>query len=123
MAWFVRVVSSPPDGLYQIAQLTTNISTWIIAGEKGEIRALNQQSASVNVGAGTMVLEVHDFTTGKVEDVPLQYDDYIAPLGERGRNIGKLYDLYAEGKLDEYNVASFAKAVVRHKQIDAILYA
>jgi hypothetical protein len=110
-----------PHHLTAMFKLTRS-SVWTITGERGEIRLTNQQSASINVGAGTMVIEAHDFDTDKVEEISWQYDDYIEPLGERGRNIGKLYELYAEGKLEDYNVASFDKAVVRHKEIDAILY-
>lgn len=98
---------------------------WTITCEKGEIRITNQggphlQSASVT---SDVPIEVELFDSGKIEHHGWSWEDWQESLPHRGRNLAKLYDLYAEDKLDAAGAADFGDAVVRHKELDAILYA
>ncbi|KAK4580421.1 hypothetical protein LTR86_000624 [Recurvomyces mirabilis] len=102
----------------------TKVFVWVIEGDKGEIRVEADKSSFIQMEASNlaMPIEVHDYGTDKVDKVEWKWDDFLGALPARARNIGRLYDLYAEGKLKEYGVADFEAAVVRHREIDRILW-
>ncbi|KAK4495050.1 hypothetical protein PRZ48_013377 [Zasmidium cellare] len=93
---------------------------WTINGEKGEIRILSERGPFLQSEASAfdIPVEVEDFSTGQVRKVEWQWEEWQKTLLPRSRNIAKLYDLYAEGRLH----CTLESAVVRHKQLDAILY-
>lgn len=69
-----------------------------------------------------IIIDVLEFSTGKVSNIDWQWKDWQESLVPRGRNIAMLYDSYARGALDRDGCATFESAVVRHKQLDRILY-
>lgn len=95
---------------------------WTIACEKGEIRISSEKTASLQAegSAHPIPIEIHDFATDRVRIVDWEWEEWQIPLFARGRNIAKLYDLYAEGRMDE--IPGFADAVKRHEQLDEILW-
>ena len=97
---------------------------WIITGETGRIRISNDRGPFLQSegSAWPTPIQVEDFATGEVREERWEWEDWRQALLPRGRNIGKLYDLYSEGKLEEYGCADFGGAVVRHAQLDRMLY-
>lgn len=73
-------------------------------------------------GAFPILIEMLDLSTGEITKVQWQWEDWQEGLNPRGRNIAKLYDLYAESALGQYGCATFESAVLRHKQLDKMLY-
>lgn len=69
-----------------------------------------------------ILIEVLDFSTGQVSKIEWRWEDWQEVFIPRGRNIAKLYDLYATGALAKDGGATFESAVVRHKQLDTIIY-
>lgn len=69
-----------------------------------------------------ILIETLDSSTGEVTNVDWQWEDWQESLIPRGRNIAKMYDLYAEGILARDGSATFESAVLRHKQLDRMLY-
>ena len=102
----------------------TKALVWTITGDKGRIRVSNDKTSFVQseANASPMPIEVENFTTGEVKQVAWQWEDWQEPLLARGRNIAKLYDLWYEDKLTDLGAADFDAAVVRHRQLDRILY-
>ncbi|KAK3686288.1 hypothetical protein LTR37_019971 [Vermiconidia calcicola] len=102
----------------------TSPYVWTITGEKGRLRVWNESGPFTQSegSAFPTPIEVEDFTTGEVRQESWDWEDWQVPLSPRGRNIAKLYDLYYEGRTDELGVAGFSGAVVRHTQLDRMLY-
>lgn len=71
---------------------------------------------------GPVPIELQDFGTGEVREIPWQWEDWQAPLLGRGKSIARMYDLFHEGRAEEYGLCDFEEAVRRHAQIDAMLY-
>lgn len=69
-----------------------------------------------------ILIETLDSSTGEVTHVDWQWEDWQESLIPRGRSIAKMYDLYAEGILARDGCATFESAVLRHKQLDKMLY-
>lgn len=97
---------------------------WTITGEKGRLRISCDRGPFIqSLAAGSPIhIEVEDFGTGDLKSIPWDWQSWEEPTQARGRCIGRLYDLYYDGKTAENDVADFDAAVARHKQIDAILY-
>lgn len=97
---------------------------WTIYGEKGNLRMSSERGPFIQSESGgfPMPIEVHDFATDQVKQVPWAWEDWQEQLSTRGRDIAKLYDLYYEGRLKEYGAADFDGAVVRHAQLDKMLW-
>lgn len=102
----------------------TKALTWTITGEKGRVRMSIQHTAFVQTEGNTQAIpiELPDFSTGEVKQLAWEWEDWQEPVAARGRNIAKLYDLYYEGKAEEYGLCDFEGAVRRHAQIDGMLY-
>lgn len=97
---------------------------WTITGEKGEIRIASEQGSFIQSEASAlpMPIEVHDYATGEVKEAEWKWEEWQEPLLARGKNIGKVYDLFYEGRLAEYGAADIESAVVRHAQLDRMLW-
>lgn len=97
---------------------------WQITGEKGRIRMSNEQGPFIQSegSAYPIPIQIEDFQTGKVEEVPWHWDDWQESLPPRGRNIAKIYDVFYEGQTEAYEVVDFAAAVERQRQLDGMLY-
>lgn len=97
---------------------------WTITGEKGRIQVSNPRGPYIQslASAHPTPIQVEDFASGQVRVEPWSWEDWQEPLSAGSRNIAKLYDLYYEGKTQDYGVADFAGAVIRHAQIDSMLY-
>ncbi|CAK7210290.1 hypothetical protein SBRCBS47491_000726 [Sporothrix bragantina] len=98
---------------------------WKIAGEKGELRLVSPSGPYIqafagggdNTGATAITLSLHDYETNKVTEVPWQWQGWQnQQAAVPARNIGALYEAYAEGREADY--ASFADAVARHEQLE-----
>nr|OQO04796.1 hypothetical protein B0A51_17232 [Rachicladosporium sp. CCFEE 5018] len=112
-----QATSDVPD-LY----LSMERSSLQMTGEKGELRITASKTAFLNIAGSGILIEHLDFASNEVKTIDWEFDAHIAELAERARNISKLYDLFAEGKLKEAGAADFAAAVVRHREIDSILW-
>lgn len=96
---------------------------WIITGEKGQIRLSAESGSLIQTHAsGPMTLQLYMFDSGEVQDVSWGWEDWQAALPHRARNIGKLYEVFAEDEMAEYGVADFYAAVTRHQEMDALLW-
>lgn len=101
---------------------------WTVEGEKGELRLEAAAGpAMIAVGGGNnnegpmaVKLWLHDFATNEVTEVPWHWQDWQSTLESVGsRNIGAVYEAYAEGREADY--ATFADAQARHEQLDGWL--
>lgn len=101
---------------------------WTVAGEKGELRLVSYGGPSIqafggggnNEGPTAITLSLYDYASGKVEAVPWQWQDWQTTLEPvPARNIGGVYEAYAEGRESDY--ASFADAQERHEQLEGWL--
>ncbi|KAJ7157093.1 hypothetical protein C8R46DRAFT_909741 [Mycena filopes] len=94
---------------------------WTIAGEKGEIRLVSPGTAYLSLGTNEgeppIVIEVHDHATDSVSKVDWAWADWQEELPMRARNIGALYEVFADGRW----YPTFEHALIRHKQLDGIL--
>jgi predicted dehydrogenase len=96
---------------------------WVMTGEKGRIRMSNERGPFIqSEGGANIVIQVEDFATGEVKEVPWEWESWQEPDFGRGKNIAKIYDLYFEGRAEDYGVADFPAAVSRHAQLDGMLY-
>ena len=90
--------------------------TWLIHGEKGEVK-LTAAAVAMQASDDGISIAVHDFGKDEVENVP-----WIRPfenLPGRARNVAELYEAYADGNKQRY--PDFTHAVLRHAQIDQVL--
>ncbi|CAK7213960.1 hypothetical protein SCUCBS95973_001978 [Sporothrix curviconia] len=96
-----------------------------VTGDKGELRLVSAAGPSIqafgggdnNTGPLAITLSLHDYATDKVTEVPWQWQDWQNTQDPvPARNIGALYEAYAEGREADY--ATFADAVVRHAQLE-----
>ena len=90
---------------------------WAIQGEKGEIR-VSGPGPSLQAWDDNCKLEVHDFATDKVEVVDWDHGEFQGLPGP-ARSVARLYDLFAKG--DEGSYPTFENAVVRHRELEALL--
>ncbi|KAI7534308.1 hypothetical protein KC331_g12633 [Hortaea werneckii] len=96
---------------------------WTITGEKGQIRLSAESGSLIQTNtSGPMSLQLYMSDSDKVQDASWGWEDWQAALPHRARNIGKLYEVFAEDKMAEYGVADFDTAVKRHQEMDALLW-
>ncbi|KAF7308354.1 GFO-IDH-MocA domain-containing protein [Mycena chlorophos] len=92
-----------------------------INGGKGELRLTLWGGMSMAFAyewpAKPSVIEVHDYTTDQVEEVPWEWDEWQNELGNQAKNIGRLYEAYARGE----GYPTFEDAARRHEQLDKLL--
>lgn len=89
-----------------------------IFGSKGEIRFTAVMPT--NIATGTEKLELYDHETDTVEVVDVEYAPEVRDLPGLAKNIGKLYELFAEGGAKSEGFVDFEEAVGMHKVIAAI---
>lgn len=101
---------------------------WTINGERGEIRLTSSCGAYLQSEVdktSEIVIEVHNHAADEVTKVNWAWEeDWQSALFHRGRNLGRLYDLFAQGEdaMREARVMDFDGAVRRHAEIDALLW-
>ncbi len=102
----------------------TSPFSWTITGETGRIRMSNERGPFVQSegSAYPIPVQLEDFASGEFKEIPWSWESWQEPLPPRGRNIAKIYDLFAEGRAEELGVVDFEGAVVRHRQLDGMLY-
>lgn len=64
-------------------------------------------------------IELHDLTTGEAKPIEWQWQEWQTEFPGPVRNIGALYEAFAEG--DESKYATFEDAFIRHEQLDSML--
>jgi predicted dehydrogenase len=87
---------------------------WRVLGDKGELR-LTSSSWSLNVGNPEVKLELFDTSTGVLESIISDKDQWDS-LPNPARNIARLYEAY---RLKEW-YPDFEWAVKRHETIDQL---
>lgn len=92
---------------------------WTIEGDKGELRLIAPSGPAINAMAYAepVTIEVHDYATNEVKPVEWSWYDWQEELPIASRNIGALYEVFADG--GEY--PTFQDAVKRHEQIEQFL--
>ena len=103
---------------------------WRIYGEVGEVEVTGS-GVLLNAGYGylpDLKILLHDHKTGKTEKIDLEPDEYVDALPIMARNIGRVYERYAEVKgvksvnhSTEDGLVNFEDAVKRHNLIDTML--
>lgn len=88
---------------------------WSIQGEKGEIRVESVGPAFQAFDLGSQIL-LEDFESGNVEKV--DWEDKQNPLNLPARDIGALYDAFANEEKGAY--PDFEDAVGLHKELEAM---
>jgi hypothetical protein len=91
---------------------------WTINGDKGEIRLVVPSGPGLQAFATSADIDIHDFETDEVQKVEWDYGRW-SDLPVPARNIGALYEAYAEGDTTKY--PNFDHALKRHTQLDEIL--
>lgn len=125
----------PSDQVADGASLTVNFKTgpafpgitpftWIITGEVGRLRMTSQRGPFIQSESSEhpIAVELQDFGTNEVKQIPWTWDDWQESLLGRGRNIAKMYDLYYEERAKQHGLCDFEGAVRRHAQTDGMLY-
>ena len=104
--------------------LGTTPFVWTITGETGRLRITNERGPFLqSEGSGFPTpIQIEDFATQEVKEEVWEWEDWREALLPRGRNIAKMYDLYYDGQTKESGLADFASAVVRHAELDSMLY-
>ena len=94
---------------------------WTVTGETGELRLTATGGPGLNAMSHgePVAIEVYDFATETVEDVGWKWDEARSDLPVNARNIGALYEAFAQG--DESRYPTFDHAVKRHRQLETML--
>lgn len=91
---------------------------WTVNGEKGEIRVTAPKTSSFH-GDQEVLIEVHDFATGEVEQVEWNWESWQEKLPLPARSIGRVYEAYAAD--DKSGYSSFEHALKRQQQLETVL--
>ena len=89
--------------------------TWIIHGEKGEIK-VTVASAALQASDDERSIAVHNFATDEVEVI--EWERHFTDLPPPARNVAAMYEAFADGETGKY--PDFEHAVLRHRQIDEV---
>jgi predicted dehydrogenase len=92
---------------------------WRIYGSDAEIR-ITSSSPVLEFELPGMTIQIHDFATDTVEDVPMP-TDHLTKLGPMSSNTGRLYDDIYEGwekKTHSRRVLDFEESVKIQELID-----
>ncbi|KAF2099742.1 NAD-P-binding protein [Rhizodiscina lignyota] len=87
---------------------------WRVYGSTGEIQ-VTASGPSLSVGYPDTELKLFDAESEKVEEVELEKSDFFDSLPLLGRNIGRLYEAFADGK---GGYPDFEHALKRHRLLD-----
>jgi len=89
---------------------------WRIYGETGEIE-VSGSSCLLNVGySPDLQVRLHDHKSGKVEVISTPDNEFFAALPVASRNMGRVYDGYAELKGIKSTVGGTVEALVDFKE-------
>lgn len=88
---------------------------WSIQGEKGEIR-VEAESAGLQAFDVPVKVMVEDYRSGEVENVKWDYDVSVKDFKGPAKNIGMLYEKFAEGS----GYPTFADALERHEFLEEV---
>lgn len=89
--------------------------SWRIYGEKGEID-VSSVGTFMQVGYGDdMHIKLHDYQKDEVQVIDWSIKDDCQSLPGPAQNIGRLYEAFADGNVDQY--ADWEQAVARHRLI------
>ena len=92
--------------------------SWRVYGTKGEISVTSQ--APISLSVGNEKIEIYDHGKDTVETVDYQYVDAVKDLPPMAKNIGGLYELYANGGDLRKGYVTFEEAVGMHRTLAAI---
>lgn len=90
---------------------------WTVTGEKGSLR-LTSEGQYINLDEDFLI-ELYDRITGETRTIDWQWEEWQTRLPGPAKNIGALYEAFAEG--DESKYATFEDALMRHKQLDSMI--
>ncbi|KAH6655943.1 hypothetical protein BKA67DRAFT_534850 [Truncatella angustata] len=94
--------------------------TWTINGEHGEIKFTAEGGTTPRTIASMPIkIVVHDFATGRVEDIGWNWNSWQQQLPAAARGVAGLYDAYAREDTKAYS--DFDHALKRHKHLEAML--
>lgn len=94
---------------------TDNVQVY---GEKGELE-VTVGGSFLHMNYDDVTLRLHDHVKGEVEVVDwMPKNEELLKLPLPARNVGRLYDAYAEDGNDDY--ADWAQAVKRHELLEKI---
>jgi predicted dehydrogenase len=91
---------------------------WRVYGTKGEIRVTSQAPISMSVGGDK--IELFNGEKDSVEEVKFVYKDAVKDLPPMAKNIGGLYELFANGGGVKDGLVRFEEAVDMHKILAAM---
>ena len=93
---------------------------WTVTGERGEIRVTAPEGPGLNAFArDSDTVEVYDFASDTLEDAGWSWPEDKRDLPVTARNIGSLYEAFADG--DETKYPTFDHALKRHRQLEEML--
>ena len=93
---------------------------WTVTGERGEIRVTAPEGPGLNAFArDSDTVEVYDFASDTLEDAGWSWPEDKRDLPVTARNIGSLYEAFADG--DETKYPTFDHALKRHRQLETML--
>ena len=94
---------------------------WRIYGEKGEIE-VTAPNVLVSIGGPGAAIKLHDHSSGKVHEVPMEGDETLDALPVPARNVGRLYDAFAAGGYGkDERIVTIQQGMGRHRLIDEML--
>ncbi|KAF2774036.1 NAD(P)-binding protein [Teratosphaeria nubilosa] len=90
---------------------------WRIYGQKGEIEVTSDGSF-LQIGYANMTIKLHDHEKDTVETIDWAVKDAEASLPQPAQNVGRMYEVFADGRTDGY--ADWSQAVQRHLLLEKI---
>ncbi|KAH7231221.1 uncharacterized protein BKA55DRAFT_525411 [Fusarium redolens] len=94
--------------------------TWTISGEKGELKFTAEGGTTPRtMASGAIKIELHDFSTGMVRDIPWAWEPWRQELPIAARGVAGVYEAYARG--DQTAYCDFEHGLKRHEQLENIL--
>lgn len=74
--------------------------TWTLTGETGEIRLISQSAMALQADsyADPVTIQVHNYQTGQVEDVPWAWSKEQQEVPARARSVQRVLYAYADWK-------------------------
>lgn len=94
--------------------------SWTVIGEKAEIRLVGEGTATLQAQGydKPVTLELHDFATGTVEQIPWNWAGWQKELPVLSRSVGELYERFADS--GSMGLPTFEEAFARHQQLDRL---
>ncbi|KAF3766154.1 NAD(P)-binding protein [Cryphonectria parasitica EP155] len=92
--------------------------SWVISGEKGSVRLMAPVWPHAGVG-GEFLIQLHDRATDTVQPVEWKWEAWQESLPMPARNIGALYEAFADGEEGRY--ATFEDALKRQDELESML--